>query len=273
MLICKSYLYLSENLFTPQLAKKLTVINPEYYKRERNGIPVKGCEPIYILYKKFERDGKIFHRVPRYALGNLSELKDVVYDVGYKEEKIELNKNRKIVPNPSQLSTVKRAIEMLKKEYGCIVEAEMGEGKTGVIASNIISEMGLKTLILVHKDILLDQWKSELLENLELKESDIGLLKAGKFIDGKIVLGSKKSLMRDTIPNDVNKLFGLVIDDEQHLSGAKMYLRALTRFNSKYRLGLTATNYREDKLEKLYQFHMSNNVVKHEAVRIWGQII
>jgi len=239
--ILKSFLYIPESMFDYKLAKSLVIENPEYDKRLNSGLPLGDMEAVYVLYKKFEKNGKVFYRVPRYAFGNYSEvLKQYPQLVkGYSEVKecIEF-KESSIEFNPSQKETIEKTIAMLEKELGAIVVAATGEGKSQLFIK-IMCLLGMKTLILVHKDFLIGQWKENLLKLTNLKENEIGLLKQGKFIDGKVVLGSMQSLMRGTIDNSINDKFGLVCGDEIHHIGAKMFLRAFTRFNSKLRCGLS----------------------------------
>lgn len=271
-MILKSFLYIPEKLFDYKLAKKLVIENPEYDKRLNSGLPLGDMEAVYVLYKKIEKNGKVFYRVPRYALGNYSEvLKQCPQLVkGYSEVKEVISfKDSSIEFNPSQKETIEKTIIMLEKELGAIIVAATGEGKSQIFVK-IVSLLGMKTLILVHKDYLINQWKENLLSLTDLKENEIGLLKQGKFVDGKIVLGSMQSLMRGTIGNEINDEFGLVCGDEIHRIGAKMFLRAFTRFNPKYRLGLSATPDREDKMEKLYYYHLSSNLIIHNNVRNVG---
>ena len=228
-------------MFDYKLAKQLVIDNPEYTKRANSGLSMGDIEPSYTLYKKFEQNGKVFYRVPRYALGNYSELINKYPQLvkGYSEakESIEFN-DSSIEFNDSQKSTIEKTVEMLNKELGAIIVASPAEGKT-TCAIKIASILGMKTLVLVHKDFLAEQWKENILKCTNIKENEIGLLKQGKFIDGKIVIGSMQSLMRGTIDNAVNDMFGLVILDECHRVGCKMFLRSATRFNSKFRLGLS----------------------------------
>jgi superfamily II DNA or RNA helicase len=270
--VLKSFLYIPEKMFDYKLAKQLVIDNPEYTKRANSGLPMGDIESSYTLYKKFEQNGKVFYRVPRYALGNYSELINKYPQLvkGYSEVKESIEfKESAIEFNDSQKSTIEKTVEMLNKELGAIVVAATGEGKSQVFIK-IMCLLGMKTLILVHKDYLIGQWRENILNLTTLKENEIGLLKQGKFIDGKVVIGSMPSLMRGTIDNEINDKFGLVGVDEIHRIGAKMFLRAFTRFNPKFRCGTTATLDREDGMEKLFHYHVSNNVIKHNNVRNVG---
>lgn len=134
-------------------------------------------------------------------------------------------------------------------------------------AVKIASDLGLKTLVLCHKDKLAEQWVDSFKSLTKLKNSEIGFLKRGKFKDGKIVIGSIQSLMTDTFDESINNKFGLVIVDEAHIISARVFLKSFVRFNPKFRLLLSATPYREDKLEDIYFLHSGKNIVYHESVR------
>lgn len=259
--ILKSYLYIPKNFFTKNLQEKLIVKLPEniysYKKEEGSNLA---------LYKDI---GNGYIRIPRYSisdnLGKLIEKHNIVIDnelipieINFNDDKFKLNN--------SQIITVNKTINNIKTDLSSVIVADPGEGKT-LMAIKIICELKLKTIVLVHKDYLIKQWFNALLDYTDLTENDIGILKAGKFKDGKVVIGSQQSLMKKTFDNSINKLFSFKIQDEVHRIGALMFLRSYTRFNTRYSLGLSATPHRTDKMEKIYFYHTSSNLVKHESVR------
>lgn len=273
MILLKSHLYIPTNLFSDAMRRELTFDNPAYAKAiqmELSDKAIRSIPPKFYLYRevKSNTDGKNVIQIPRFYRGFLFR-NDVKSDVGCVEESFGFKFPEKFSFNIEQQETIRSTVEMLKAKLGAVIVAKTGEGKT-IMALKIISEMGYKALILVHKNMLIEQWREKILQFTFLKEDDIGLLQQGKFKDGKIVIGSQQSLMNTTIDDSINKNFGIVIQDEVHRIGAKMFLRAFTRFNSKYRLGLSATPHREDKLEKIYFYHISNNLVFHTPVRNWN---
>jgi superfamily II DNA or RNA helicase len=228
----------------------------------------------FCLYEKVvTKKGRVFHKVPRYSLGNFNligkSLKCVFPNIPIEIKWNNFAKNNDgdaVRLNESQEDTVMRTIQMLRKHNGGTLVAETGEGKT-TMAINLITRLGLKTLILCHKDLLIDQWREELLHLTNLKKKDIGILQRGKFKDGKVVIGSQRSLMNDTFDKSINDLFSLVVQDETHLIGAEMFLKSFSRFNPIYRLGLSATPNREDGLESIYRLHLGGDYVRHTSVR------
>jgi superfamily II DNA or RNA helicase len=270
----KNFLYIPEKEFTLNLEEKLTFRNPNFDSNIKNNISVEGIAEVFILYSKVKsKSGKIFYKVPRYALGQFDPHAEGIKCLfPHLPIKIEWDKSAvnsdgdPVILNDSQEKTVMQTKHMLLKHNGGTLIAETGEGKT-TMAINLITDLGLKTLILCHKDKLIEQWNEELLHLTNLKKSDIGKLQQGKFKDGKVVIGSQRSLMNDTFDSSINDMFSLVIQDETHLIGAEMFLKSFSRFNPIYRLGLSATPNREDGLEEIYRLHLGSSFFRHRSVR------
>jgi len=273
-MLLKGFLYISPSKFTAELKAQLTFVNPEYEKKIKQGIKLGDTSPIFHLYRRVKtKSGGYAYQVPRYTFGDISATARKAYerDVGENKTKIEIapliiNKGDNFKLNNEQIKTIDATIKMLKYHFGAVIVAKPGEGKT-TMAIFIASYLGMKTLVLVHKNTLVKQWKENIMMLTDVKEDEIGLLQQGKFKDGKIVIGMTQSLMRGTISPEINKLFGLVIQDEVHRIGAKEFLKSFTRFNSKYRLGLSATPKRTDEMEKLYYLHTSDNLITGKSVR------
>lgn len=259
--ILKSYLYIPKTHFDENLQSKLIIKLPDniykYNKEEGSNLS---------LYKDI---GNGYIRIPRYSITNNLGLLIKKHNIEIDSDIIPININfnsDKFILNNSQVKTVSNTLEKIKDDLSAVIVADPGEGKT-LMAIKIICELKLKTIVLVHKDYLIKQWINALLEYTDLTEPDIGILKAGKFKDGKVVIGSQQSLMKKTIDNSINRMFSFKIQDEVHRIGALMFLKSYTRFNTMYSLGLSATPHRTDKMEKLYFFHTSGNLIKHESVR------
>lgn len=136
-----------------------------------------------------------------------------------------------------------------------------------VIALNIASLFQVKTLIVVHKGFLLNQWKERI---EQFTDSPIGIIQQNKIdIDGKhFVIGMLQSIAKDKYDSDIFADFGLVIFDEAHHAPSKYFSRALPLINCKKTLALSATPKRSDKLEKvlhwyfgpiIYQYNLEEN--------------
>jgi superfamily II DNA or RNA helicase len=138
---------------------------------------------------------------------------------------------------------------------GGLLEIDTGLGKT-VIAINIIAKLKVKTLIVVHKEFLLNQWIERL--NEFTPAAKIGRIQ-GKIMDteGKdVVIAMLQSIsMKDYNP-DIFKQFGLMVIDEVHHMGAEVFSNALSKVVTKYTLGLSATMNRKDGLAKVFKMFL-----------------
>ena len=61
--------------------------------------------------------------------------------------------------------------------------------------------------------------------------------------------------------------FGLTIIDEVHHLGAQVFSNLFKKVNTKYMLGLSATPYREDKLEKVINWHIGD-ILYYESSKV-----
>ena len=134
---------------------------------------------------------------------------------------------------------------------GGILSLPCGAGKT-VIALHLLATLGRKTLIVVHKDFLLNQWKERIAQFLP--GASVGVIKA-KTVDvaGRdIVIASLQSLSMKEYAEDVFDGVGLLIIDECHRVGTEVFSRALSKTNFMYSLGLSATVTRKDGMTKAF---------------------
>lgn len=142
----------------------------------------------------------------------------------------------------------------LHKSSGGILEVPCGRGKT-VMGLKIISLLKKKTLIIVHKEFLMNQWIERIQEFLPTAK--VGKIQASVFdIDGKdIVIGMIQTLYDKEYPAGAFDSFGLTIVDEVHRIGSEQFSRTLFKTITPYMLGISATVDRKDKLTRvLYMF-------------------
>lgn len=144
--------------------------------------------------------------------------------------------------------------QTVQKGNGGILEVQCGAGKT-VMALKIVSMIKKKTLIIVHKEFLMNQWIERIAEFLP--GATVGKIQGQVFdVEGKdIVIGMLQSLYDKEFPVDAFSSFGLTIIDEVHRIGSEQFSRSLFKTITPYMLGISATVERKDKLTKvLYMF-------------------
>jgi superfamily II DNA or RNA helicase len=162
-----------------------------------------------------------------------------------------------------QKPIVKKYVESAKTKGAGLLEVHCGAGKT-VMALKIISELKKKTLVIVHKEFLLQQWTERI--NQFLPTAKVGRIQ-GKIIDieGKdIVIGMLQSLSMKKYPTSLFQQFGLTIVDETHHIAAEVFSNALFQIVTKYMLGLSATMERKDRLTFVIKMFIGEVVYKKE---------
>ena len=146
-----------------------------------------------------------------------------------------------------------------RERGGGIISIRCGGGKT-VLALHICSVLKKKTIVVVHKDFLMTQWRDRILQFLP--EAKIGKIQQDTVdIDGKdIVLALVQSLSRREYKEGTFDSFGLAIFDECHHLGAEVFFRSMGKVASKYMLGLSATPKRKDGLSKVFEWYIGDIV-------------
>ena len=142
---------------------------------------------------------------------------------------------------------------------GGILEVPCGRGKT-VMALKIISILKQKTLIIVHKEFLMNQWIER--ANEFLPGMRIGRIQGSVFdIEGKeIVLGMLQTLYDREFPAGAFDSFGLTIIDEVHRIGSEQFSKTLLRTITPYMLGISATVERKDKLTRVLNMFIGDKI-------------
>lgn len=260
-------LILSSNVFIPNthlpdklykyLKKELNFPNHNFYTKERFGYSTWNT-PRFI--KTLERlpDGIV---VP---LGFIEKLNEFCQ----KEQiSVEVVDNRIITKQtrfPSKLilrKDQKQTLQQLLTQDRVILEAQPGFGKT-MVALALMKKLSQKTLIIVHTNTLLHQWQKRITDYFALSKQDIGIIGDNKWSVGKkVTIASYMTLSRRGV-EEINNNFGLIIIDECHHVPANTFSTVVKQLPAKRVLGLTATTYRKDKLEKLMFLYVSHQIVK-----------
>jgi superfamily II DNA or RNA helicase len=135
--------------------------------------------------------------------------------------------------------------QILRHDDGLIC-APTAFGKTAV-AAWLIAKRKVNTLVMVHRQQLLDQWRERLAMFLEMPIDQIGQIGGGKTKrTGNIDVAVIQSLHRDQEVNDFVAEYGHVIVDECHHLSAFTFERVMRQVKARFVVGLTATPTRKD---------------------------
>ncbi|MBI4203719.1 MAG: DEAD/DEAH box helicase family protein [Betaproteobacteria bacterium] len=144
---------------------------------------------------------------------------------------------------------------LLREDIGVLV-APPGVGKT-VIGTYLIAARSRSTLVLVHRQPLLDQWIAQLSMFLGLAPKAIGQIGAGKqAANGRLDVAMIQSLVRVGRVDDLVATYGHVIVDECHHIPAVSFERVLSEVKARFVTGLTATPRRRDGLHPITEMQL-----------------
>jgi len=154
---------------------------------------------------------------------------------------------------PEQLDMKQNAIDLLQKNNACLMAVYPGGGKT-ITSVDIISEMKVATLIIVNKVVLIEQWKETIQQYLHIDPFVIGG-KNCKLKSSPIYIVNAINLPKHSFETLQGLRIGMVIVDECHLILTKIFSQALFYLCPRYLLGLSATPYRMDGFNQLFDMY------------------
>jgi superfamily II DNA or RNA helicase len=175
-------------------------------------------------------------------------------DTMEKGKPINIKFNSQLKPNQVEITST--TIKHIDRKGGGLICAGCGVGKT-VMGLFIACHYKVKTLIIVHKTFLLNQWKERI---EQFTNARIGIIQQNKVEveDKDIVVGMLQSIAKDKYDSDIFMDFGLVIFDEAHHAPSEYFSKALPLISCNLSLGLSATPKRADKMEKVLYWYLGD---------------
>ncbi len=105
-----------------------------------------------------------------------------------------------------------KAVKTLLDHDTGVLVAPTAFGKS-VVGSYVIAQRRVSTLVLVHRNELVKQWRKRLQSFLDLPEGSVGIIGGGKRKpSGKIDVAVMQSIYRNAKVDDVVRAYGQVID-------------------------------------------------------------
>ena len=222
---------------TPEIKKELTVrpiVNADFgvappsfkvFRKAKSGL----CVPRYYAEEKF---------------GKVTE------DIRPKPEKIKISFKGKLRDETHQNEALSKAIEA---GHG-ILSLPCGFGKTTVSLA-IACKLGYRTMIVVHKEFLANQWKERIQQFCP--GASIGIVQQNKKeVNCDFVIAMLQSLsLKEYSFEDFDSIGTLIVDEAHHIC-AKVFSQSLFKLCPKHAFGLSATPNRKDGLTKVLHWFM-----------------
>ncbi len=161
-----------------------------------------------------------------------------------------------------QIDIVNTCYEKIISNGGGLLSVGCGRGKT-VMAINLAQKLQAKTLVVVHKTFLQDQWIERIKQFTDAK---IGIIRQDKvdIEDKDIVIAMIQSLSMRDYDMDIFDSFKFVIYDEAHHCASKIFSKALYKSGANYTLALSATPDRNDGLKKVMDWYLGPTIYKED---------
>jgi len=236
-----------------KLIKTLTFPNPKWMENERMGRWNRGTPKMLKFYDKF-RDGGLW--IPRGYMRQLLLLcrrQGVTYEID--------DHRRSFTPVDFQFDGKLKPFQqkavnaMMSRDFGTL-SAPTGSGKT-VMALFVIARRKQPTLIVVHTKDLAFQWMERIEQFLGIPGDTVGFIGGGKVNMGEnMTVALVQTLYK--CAEKVSKWIGFLVVDECHRCPSRTFTEAVTEFDSRYMLGLSATPWRRDNLSKLIFWHLGD---------------
>jgi superfamily II DNA or RNA helicase len=235
-----------------QIKRLAAFQNPEFYQKQRMRLSTHDTPRVISCAEDLPE----YIALPRGCLTDLEALLSengvdlVVDDKRVEGEPLDVTFNGNLTPVQEA-----SASSLLKSDIGVFI-GPPGIGKT-VLGTYLVAQRRRSTLVLVHRQHLLDQWLAQLSMFLGIDEKHIGQLGGGKNrLNGRLDVAMLQSLNRKDIVDERVADYGHVIVDECHHLPAFSFERILSEIKARFIVGLTATPQRRDGRHPILHMHL-----------------
>ena len=168
-------------------------------------------------------------------------------------ETIDVTFTGSLRPELEQLDATAAVMKSLQTTGGAILSLATGQGKT-TCACWVIAQLRVKTVVLVHKDILRTQWAERISQFLPTAR--VSFIQGTTCdLSGDVVIAMIQTLVSGSRTYDFTGV-GLVCTDEAHHISAETFSQAMRGLCCPYSLGLSATPTRKDGLTRIMHWFL-----------------
>ena len=195
-----------------------------------------------------------------------------------------------IKPRDYQQEVIDKIVAEFKNNnyLRAIVKGSTGFGKTFVALYTILYKLKLKPIIIVHNEVLFQQWKDAIVNYFDIDENRIGriqgsdLNKIEKEVVKDILIVKSQSLLSQVKRADLEKLYELynelgkvscVIFDEAHLSSAALkFAKPAALFATPNVLALSATPFRKGIHKLVMLSTVGDNIIESSHINMTPEV-
>lgn len=235
------------------LKKQLIMTNPKWLENERMGRWNGNTPQRLKFYENNSRGDLVIPRGYIRQLILMCRRQNIVYELEdnrREHEPVDFDFHGKLRPYQQMA-----AEKLLAKDFGTL-SFPTGSGKT-VLGLYMIAQRKQPSMVVVHTRDLAHQWLEKVTEFLAIPADKIGMIGAGEArIGDQVSVAMIQTLYK--CAEKVSQKIGFLIVDECHRTPSRTFTQAVTAFDSRYMLGLSATPWRRDKLSKLIFWHLGD---------------
>jgi len=250
------------------IRQALTVPNPLYREAEEQGRSTHDLEPELRYYRQTPDGDLVIPRGAGRMARSLCREHDIpVQLIDEAHEAAPIAFEERVTLSTAQ----ERAVgDVLRRRSG-VLEAPAGSGKT-IMAMSVIARRRQPTLIIVHTKELAHQAIARAAAVLGLDEAEIGVIGDGQCIIGeRVTVALVQTLARGITP--ALRGVGHVVVDECHHCPAVQMAAAVSQFPAKFLLGLSATPYRRDGLDRVIGWYLGPVVARIDKADLADRLI
>lgn len=163
-----------------------------------------------------------------------------------------------------QKQVKEQAISILNSTSSVVLALYPGFGKTSM-SIYLASKIGLKTCIVVHRIVLLEQWVESIAKFCPNAKVQVINSKSERDKDADFYIIN--AINTEKLPYDFFTGIGLLIVDEIHTIVSDVLSRCFFHFQPRFLIGLSATPYRSDGLDVLIDLIFGKNKIIRELTR------
>lgn len=165
---------------------------------------------------------------------------------------------------PLQVEVQKEAISLLNKKGTAIISLYTGGGKT-ITSIYLAAKIKLPTLIIVHRLILIKQWKESILKVCPTSTIQVLTAKSELNVNADFYIMNAINVSKKVM--GFFWTVGTLIADEVHVMATEKMAQAFYYVQPRYCIGLSATPYRSDGMDSLLHSYFGEKKVFRKLYR------